>query len=263
MNKQTAIPLAMLGTAFFAMLALTPVLSRPLAGEAGQGRQEASVPTGEGVEGAHVSAAAEKTFERLHEATELLLMGQDAAAARIVDGMREEKLIVRAGDYGQGALKSFSTTTLLMRLVRTMASRAETAADAGDRVAALAWVGRCRALSRQLLATPSPNLDALKVARYADTMAGRAEVALRRRWDGPTLANAIERREKQLTQVWREVVLTRIMDTRHENAQGTLKKERESEIAADLISFYQTQRTAAFVMLGDEEGTAQDSVKRT
>jgi hypothetical protein len=228
-------------------LLLTPVLSQPVRNQGGT--SQASLGTLQKEGPVHTEPGDEKTYLRLNEAADLLQKGSDTAAARLLDEARADNLVIRAGDLGAGPLNTFSSTTLMMRLARLMSHRAEEAMAAGDRTAALSWVGRSQSLARQVLATTEPTLDALKVARYLDQSAGRVEVEVRRRWDTPTHVAAVTKREYQLKQLWKDVILGRIMDVRGVTPTQEADTHGEAELATDLITFYQTQRTAAFAML--------------
>jgi len=249
MKTQTKLPFLLMAIVA-GMLALTPVLASygDPAPASRAGQPTAPTPTAPGVE---------KLYSRLNDAANLLENGKDTAAAQLLEETGRENLIIREGDLsGTGALHTFSSTTLTMRLGRLMAAQADKAAQSGDRATALAWIMRCQSLARQALATSEPTIAALKVARYLDTRSGKVEKEVRSRWDTPRQAAIVAQREDQLKMVWRDEILDRIMAVRESSPGGALQSEEEPALASDLITYYQTRRTEAFAALDDRAKTA-------
>jgi hypothetical protein len=182
----------------------------PLALRAATGKSNVAAVKGDPA----LAVDSEATYQDLARAADLLQSGNAAAAQQLIDSKGEEALVVNPGGHGEGALSSFSPTTLLMRLGRVMAHHAVTVAAGGDKEGARVWLERCQRLSGQVLATPVPSLTALQVSRYLDRTTGEAQVAILEETGEHGRATALAAREHALDDHWRQVMLRRISSQR-------------------------------------------------
>jgi hypothetical protein len=198
----------------------------------------------------------------------LLEAGREAEAKRSLDALGAQVLTVDSGATGNGALKTFAPTTLLMRTGRAMLSRANAAAARGDRAAAMGWIERCRELGGQALASPKPTMDALNVARYLDKHATNAEVRILKQLQETGQASTVAARASSLQNLWQNHILSRVKTVverwNQEDSQrwdGRLnrvseptpemrdaRQREEQQLASDLIRLYQSQRNGLRVV---------------
>jgi hypothetical protein len=210
-----------------------------------------------GITPAKVSVS-EPVLQELHQTVQLLEQGREAEAKVRLDALNAMPITIDAGSHGDGPLKEFAPTTLLMQTGRAILRRAELAATRGDRNAAFGWIERCRELSEQTLASPTPNMDALNVARYLDKHSATTEVSVLETLHEHDRAQLAEARGNTLQKVWRKTIMTRVNDfldrwsqedsLRFLNAAGVVpemsepRKQEEKNLAADLIRLYKAER---------------------
>jgi len=201
-----------------------------------------------------LSVDSEATYQDLARAADLLQSGNEAEARQLVDSIGEEALVVNPGGHGEGALSTFSPTTLLMRVGRVMADHAVAIAARGDKEGALAWLERCQRLSGQVLATPVPSLAALQVSRYLDRTAAEAQVTVLEKMGEGDRAAVLAARERSLDSYWRRVMLKRISSQRmawssrewaargSERMTPETRDREERQFALGLMQVYQRER---------------------
>lgn len=206
----------------------------------------------------------------------LLESGHEAAAKRSLDVLSAQILTVDAGASGNGALKTFSPTTLLMRTGRAMLSRADVAANRGDRTAAMGWIERCRELSGQVLSAPKPTMDSLNIARYLDKHATDAEVRILKQLQESNQAGVVAARASGLQNLWQNIILPRVKTVVNRwnledanrwderlnrvveptSEMRDARQREEQQLASDLIRLYQSQRNGLRVVQNGSDKAA-------
>jgi hypothetical protein len=212
----------------------------------------------------------EPALLELDRVASLLESGQEGAAKRALDSLASQPLPMDSGAGGEGALKSFAPTTLLMRTGRAMLARANAAAERGDRIE------RCRELAGQALACSKPTMDSLNVARYLDKNALMTEVRILKQLNETEQARFIAARGNALQNLWQNRILVRVKsvierwnreDTNRWdeslNRMATPSPEvrearrlEEHQLATDLIRLYQSQRNGLRVVQNGSDKAA-------
>src|SRR5438552_3485880 len=98
---QSATPMVAMAAALLLLIGGVPYLLRSASGSACAAKADPSLA----VESA-------ETYQEYAHATDLLLAGQEATVARMIDSKREQALVLNAGGHGDGALATFSPTTI-------------------------------------------------------------------------------------------------------------------------------------------------------
>lgn len=161
--------------------------------------------------------------------------GKSAQAKRLLDQIGGETLVVQGSAGGEGALKIFSPTSLLIRVGRAMVNTAVKEANKGNRTEALSWLARCRELSSQVLQTSEPNIDTLNLGRSLDVLAGRFEVDVRKRLGDAEGAQLAAARESSSWKYYLETIQPRIKSL--PEREGITTKDVQ-----ELMAVYQSQR---------------------
>jgi hypothetical protein len=188
-----------------------------------------------------LTSPTEEVFLDFARASELLEEKKPTQAKAILDRVCTEKLSVESFTGGRGALKTFSPTTLLMRLGRLMAREARTAAFEGNNVEALVWISRCRELAAQVLLTADPTLDVLNMARYLDLQAGSAEIDVRKMCCDEEGVKRVSARESALHDFYRTDIQKRVMELPENSG-------RDIDKMSGIVQRYQAGRLSVTAM---------------
>jgi hypothetical protein len=194
-----------------------------------------------------VSASASVCLQ-FNKVGELLSAGRTKEAKQLLDQIGGETLVVEGATGGEGALEDFSPVTLLVNVTRQMLAQARRDAETGNAREALGWVGRCRELSAQVLATSNPNLDSLHTARTIDALVGREEVAVRKALGDHAGARAAAEREGRVAQFYQTAIRNRVEAL---NVNGSTAPSQEVRA---LMELYQTQRLRLAARTGADAG---------
>lgn len=197
-----------------------------------------------------VTSPSESAYLAMARATEQLAVGRENTARALLDGVTEQDLIVLSGATGAGALETFSPSTVLMRLGRTLSDKAMTKAGQGERADALAWVRRCQALSEQVLRTSTPTLDALNTARYLDSQADRAEAAVYAALGERERATLVRLRREHMNRFWMGEMIADLKRLNEQVTANCVQGKPETDTsneqqAATLLARYESERTSA------------------
>lgn len=197
--------------------------------------------SGTAVEAKTNTSPTQSVYLEFANVAEQLEAGKTAQAKRLLDRIGGEFLVVKASAGGDGALVTFSPTTLLIRVGRAMVNTALKEAKKGNRTESLAWIARCRELSSQVLATDTPNLDTLNLGRSLDVLAGRFEAESLKQLGDVTGAQAVTAREATSWKFYMEDMQPRIKALPEQEYMTT-------KDIKDLMAAYQNQRLRVTAM---------------
>jgi len=126
------------------------------------------------------STEGQVVYEDYVRATALLKSGDVEGARQIIDRQQEASIAISIHEGMSGALANSSGSMLILRLAKAISRYASEKAWNGDTEGALAWVERCRMLSRQSLSSTTITLESVQLAGSIDSGDGSAD-ALRLR----------------------------------------------------------------------------------
>lgn len=156
-------------------------------------------------------------------ADEMLRQGNADAAGQILDRLRPESLVVESGAMGEGALASFSPSTVLIHVIKNIGNQAILTAKAGDAPKARQWLLRGWRIGDQVIATPRPSADALNVAHLADCHLSQVQSQVAHLCGDAEAEKTARLRGTRLMQVWRNQVVPEL----HPNRTGRLDTDHE------------------------------------
>lgn len=222
-SKQSIAPIA----AMFAAVVLT----------VGVGPRLISIAAGRPLEPDYKVSATAGVYLEFAQVESLLKTGKTAEAKQLLDRIGGETLIVEGSTGGDGALQTFSPVTLLVQVTRQMLKQAQAEAKRGNTSEAMGWIGRCRELSAQVLATSRPNLDSLHTARSIDSLTGREEIAIRKSLHDEAGAQTVAAREERVNRFYQTTIHTKVNEL-----PDQIGSSGASQTARALMDLYQSQR---------------------
>ena len=191
----------------------------------------------------------EKTLLLCDHATQALTDHDDTTARRLLGEISRQPLIAYNGGMGTGPLQAFAPSSLIMRLGKALAARAQSDASQGQSEQAGEWLRACHDLSGQTLRGPAPTLDALTLARYLDTTADHAQIAVYRTLHERDKAQQAQARESAIARQWHERIIGPLMQaqTRDKGDAGdSIAAQSNANFMTVLIGQYQALRADVY-----------------
>ncbi len=196
------------------------------------------------------STEGQVVYEDYVRATALLKSGDVEGARQIIDRQQEASIAISINEGMSGALANSSGSMLILRLAKAISRYASEKAWNGDTEGALAWVERCRMLSRQSLSSTTITLESVQLAGSLDRLILETEARTLFASGNPSAAEHQMRRVQEFDRFWKNDILRKMRAVRQQcdsfrlamltgkTPETEIMKAQEQKSAEDLYKQY-------------------------
>lgn len=163
------VPLLGVFLSLIALAGVAPTVVRPL---------PAARAADTGTEMAVGTDAQEAVLARYAALRDLLRAGKDRDALALWVTLEGQPIAIQQNSDERGPIGSLAPASLFYQLGDEMIRRAQTQAEAGNRIDAGRWLGRCEELIYRVLTSPSATPESDKALQILARMTGRAAAKL-------------------------------------------------------------------------------------